>query len=407
MAPHSNLPPAVTPESEPLVSVVIVTYNAEQYLPRAVYSVLGQEGVSLELIVVDNASTDGTRDFLATVQDPRLRVIANSSNGGPQAANLALPHVRGRYVARLDADDIALPLRMAKQTAYLEAHPELGGCGSAYQTLEEPDEAGTVIRADGAPEVVTWSLGWQNCIGHSTLMIRRELIDCVGGYDRELWCAQDYDLISRLTRARPLAILDEVLVLYRVHAQSVTHSRRQRMQEESHAIARSHLGWVLGREVDSEVADTAIAMMRLESPEQPAHCRAAIQLISDYTHAYLRRKETRCGNTIRQRTSGQLLQFARRGLRAGDVTRWEMERQILRLHPRGALVRLWVRGRESIPFLATAAVTVVAVRNLGAILGWTPTVQTTGALLWVAAITILAMYSGRILARIPRWATAS
>ena len=107
-------------ETDPIVSVVIVTYNAAEYLPRAVYSVLGQEGVSLELIVVDNASTDHTRDFLATIHDPRLKVIANDSNGGPQAANVALPLLRGRYVARLDADDIALQLRLARQTAFLE-----------------------------------------------------------------------------------------------------------------------------------------------------------------------------------------------------------------------------------------------------------------------------------------------
>lgn len=394
-------------EADPLVSVVIVTYNAAQYLPRAVYSVLGQEGVSLELIVVDNASTDHTRDFLATVQDPRLKVIANSSNGGPQAANVALPIVRGRYLARLDADDIALPMRLAKQTAFLEAHPELGGCGAAYQTLEPNEPEGTVIRADGEPNVVTWALGWQNCIGHSTLIFRRELIGVVGGYDRELWCAQDYDLISRLTRARPLAILDEVLVLYRVHAQSVTHSRRQRMQEESRAIARAHLSWVLGRETEPEVADTAVAMMRLERPENPGHCRAALQLISAYTQAYTQRLAPGCADRIRQRTAAQLLQFARHRIPAGPVTRLEIEQQILFFHPRGVFRRVWLRARESAPLLATAAVTVVAVRNLGAILGWTPTAQTTGALLWVGAITLLAMYSSRILAKLPRWAPAT
>jgi hypothetical protein len=394
-------------ETDPIVSVVIVTYNAAEYLPRAVYSVLGQEGVSLELIVVDNASTDHTRDFLATIHDPRLKVIANDSNGGPQAANVALPLLRGRYVARLDADDIALPLRLARQTAFLEANPELGGCGAAYQTLVPHNPLGTVIRADGEPNVVTWALGWQNCIGHSTLMFRRELIGVVGGYDRDLWCAQDYDLISRLTRARPLAILDEVLVLYRVHAQSVTHSRRQRMQEESRAIARAHLSWVLNRTIEPDVANTAVAMMRLERPDHPDSCRDALQLISAYTHAYSQRLTPTQADLIRQRTAAQLLQFARRQIAAGPVSRLELEQHILFLDPRGAVRRVWIRARENAPLLATAAVTVAAVRNLGAILGWTPTAQTTGALLWVGAITLLAMYSGRILARIPRWAPAT
>jgi hypothetical protein len=390
---------------DPLVSVVIVAYNSVAFLPAAVYSVLGQEGVTLELIIVDNASTDGTRNFLATLQDPRLRVITNSTNEGPQAANLALPYARGRYIARLDADDIALPLRLARQTAFLESHPELGGCGSAYETLKD-GAAGEIIRADGEAEVVTWALGWENCIGHSTLLFRRELIGTVGGYDRELWCAQDYDLISRLTRARPLAILDEVLVLYRVHAQSVTHSRRRQMQEESRATARAHLDYTLNQEIPAAVADAAIAMMRLERPCAPEHCRAALKLIADYTNACCKDLSPPCAHLIRERTCKQLLQFARSGLPAGDVTRWDVEKLMLGIHPRSALGRIRMRGRASAPLLATAAVTIVAVRNLGAILGWTPTAQTTAALLWVGAVTLLAMSSDRILARLPRLAKA-
>lgn len=264
-----------------------------------------------------------------------------------------------------------------------------------------------MLRGGGDSAVVTWALGWRHCIRNSTLVFRRELIGAVGGYNRNLGPAQGYDLISRLTRIKPLAVLDEVLVLCRETRGSGGLRGRECQRAEIHATARAHLGYVLDRDVAPEIAETAIAMMGLEAPATPEHCRAALDVIAEYTTACSRWQPALCADQIRQLTYARLLQFVRQGLPAGEVTRWDIERQMLQLHPRGVLGRIWRRGRDSAPLIATAAVTVAAVRNLGAILGWTPTLQLAGALLWVASITILAIYSGRLLARIPRWAKAT
>lgn len=124
---------------KPLVSVVIATYNREQFLNFAVDSILAQTLQDFELLIVDDASTDGTADLLAerALNDKRIRILRTNANSGCNIArNLAFKHVRGKYVLLLDDDDVAMPGRMEKTVARLDAEPALGVVCSHYRVID-------------------------------------------------------------------------------------------------------------------------------------------------------------------------------------------------------------------------------------------------------------------------------
>lgn len=321
------------PDRSPQVSVVIVTYNCDRYLPIAVESILRQTFSDLELIVIDNASTDGTRQFLDSVTDPRLVRINNPRNGGPQAANLALPVARGRYLARLDADDVALPDRLRRQFEFMEAHPDIGLCGSAYEEIDENGKHRNQSAVVQDAAEIRWQLGWQNFIGHSTVMARTQLVTSLGGYREDLWCVQDYDLISRVALTSKVTMLPDCLVQYRVYSNSITHVRNEEMLRTSLQVSVAHLEKSLEATLDSNITNAAIRIMRqLECPPE-TDWQAALGLIARYTSRHTIAMPAELGVTVRRKTAEQLLRYARAFCRGRTGMRARFEVAILRMFP--------------------------------------------------------------------------
>ncbi len=195
------------------MSVLLAVWNGEPWVAKAVASVLGQTDGDLELIVMDDGSSDATPDRLAAVTDPRLRVQRQARAGLTRALNRALGLARGELVARLDADDVALPERFARQRAFLAEHPGVGLLGTAAL---EVDPAGTPVRVVRPPAddaAIRGVLIRPDPIVHSLVMVRRHLLAGAGGYDESLAVAQDYDLWMRLARLTRLANLTEVLIV--------------------------------------------------------------------------------------------------------------------------------------------------------------------------------------------------
>lgn len=192
----------------PQVSVVMPCYNSEAYLGAAIDSVLGQTLGDLELIVVDDASTDASRAVAARRRDPRLRVEALPVNGGyPAAMNVGLALARGRYVARMDADDVCRPTRLAAQLALLEADPRLVLVGTEWYFVTP---GGRIHerhppRPDGTPRVQAES--WQSLydgtrrFNDPSAMARLAAVRAVGGYRTYQRSVQDLDLWFRLVEA--------------------------------------------------------------------------------------------------------------------------------------------------------------------------------------------------------------
>ena len=219
--------------TSPAVSVLMSVHDGAAWVREAIQSVLGQTAGDLELIVIDDGSTDATPELLAAIRDPRLRVERQAQAGLTRSLNRALQFATAPLVARLDADDVALPERLACQLAFLQAHPEVGLLGTG---CHEVSPSGEVVRTIRPPEddgILRRALIRANPFIHSSVVFRREAVERVGAYDERLPVAQDYDLWLRLARVTRLANLAEPLVLRRLTPGRVSSVREaERLRAE-------------------------------------------------------------------------------------------------------------------------------------------------------------------------------
>src|SRR5499427_3561620 len=200
--------------SAPNISVVLATYDRRQSLPRAIASVLAQDSVRFELIVVDDASRDGTADYLATLADPRIRTIAAQRNGGPSAArNLGLKAARAGIVAFLDSDDAYLPRRLAAPLAAFAADAGLVCTVSSAirHDLKRSREARIpAIRL--APAAFEWALICDLVpVEATSITVRRSAALAAGGFCERLRLAEDREFLIRVARHGGAALLPDLL----------------------------------------------------------------------------------------------------------------------------------------------------------------------------------------------------
>lgn len=212
------------------VSVLMAVHNCERWLDKAIDSVLGQSLRDVELVVVDDGSTDGTPAVLRGYAD-RLSIVSAPWMGLTRALNRGLACCRAPLIARLDADDCMLPERLERQVAYLEARPAVGLLGTAVRMLPEGD---VVCSLCGDPSLRA-ELIRRNPFSHSSVMFRRAVLTAAGGwYDESFQVAQDYELWMRMSRVCELASLPDVLTERRRHPGQVSAVRaRERRQAEA------------------------------------------------------------------------------------------------------------------------------------------------------------------------------
>lgn len=212
---------------EPRISVIIPTYNAARFVAEAIDSALGQTLAPLEVIVVDDGSTDETERVLESYGD-RIRVV-RQSNGGPAAArNRGIQESKGNLIAFLDHDDVWLAEKLKKQWERLRNHPGAGLVHSNYFSWRE-DTGEMVLERDPSDDhsghcyVKTFM---NNSIIPSVVMIKRECLDRVGPFDESILpaSADDYDLFLRLARHYEFAYLNEPLTLYRLHSSNASNA---------------------------------------------------------------------------------------------------------------------------------------------------------------------------------------
>lgn len=226
--------------ADPAVSVLMGVRDGALWLQEAIRSVLGQTLTDLELIVVDDGSSDATSALLAAARDPRLVVERQPPAGLAAALNRALGRARAPLLARLDADDIALPARLDRQRAFLLAHPEVGLLGTAARVVDESGHDVEILRPPEDDRDIRRVLIRRNPFVHSSVMVRRSLLASAGGYDASFPVAQDYDLWLRLSAVTRMANLAEPLVVRRLVAGRVTAGRDTlRLRAEARARWRA------------------------------------------------------------------------------------------------------------------------------------------------------------------------
>lgn len=210
----------------PKVSVVMSVYNGQRYLPDAVESILGQTLTDFEFIIVDDGSTDRTSEILHGFRDDRIMLVENSENIGlTRSLNKGLQMARGKYIARMDADDISLPERLEKQVKFLDEHKAVGLVGSAVVYVDQ-DEKELGVQRVCTENIHQALLSVEFCWWHSATAFRAECLERVGAYRGEFRYAQDYDLWLRIAERYDVASLSEPLVKLRLHPESISVARR-------------------------------------------------------------------------------------------------------------------------------------------------------------------------------------
>jgi glycosyltransferase involved in cell wall biosynthesis len=224
-----------------LVSVVMPVYNGGPYVARAIDSVLAQAFSDFEFIIVNDGSTDDTESVIRSYADPRIRLITQPNHGFVFSLNRGIQLAKGVYIARMDADDISAPKRLSTQLALLESRPSIGVVGTAIIRI---DESGRPLCTEyflANDAELRQDLALRCPFAHGSVIMRRDLVQQVGGYRQEFWLAEDYDLWRRMAAVGELANSLEPLYFYREHSQGVTANNQSRMAEVAGRISRELL----------------------------------------------------------------------------------------------------------------------------------------------------------------------
>jgi glycosyltransferase involved in cell wall biosynthesis len=210
------------PKNTHSISVIIPAYNQADYLSQAIQSVLGQTNPNVELVVVNDGSTDETPQILSKFQDPRIRVISQPNRGLAAARNTGLRESSAPLIALLDSDDYFLPDKLAIQSEYLLQHPEIGMVGGGIQIVNHAGEILKQIinKPDGLD---LQGLLFANPFVPSSIMIRRQWFGRVGTFDENLRACEDWDMWLRIGYAGCLfAWVDYPVIAYRQHQGQMT-----------------------------------------------------------------------------------------------------------------------------------------------------------------------------------------
>ena len=236
----------------PAITVLIPARNAEATLGDTLQSLVAQSFGDFDVLLVDDASTDGTRALAESFSDRlALRVLPLAVNQGVAGAlNHGLAQIGSPYVARIDADDIALPERLALQHAFLEAHPDIDVCSSAMEMFyPQGGPSGQILAKPATDASIKTALVQYCALSHPACLLRRRFFDAVGLFDVALDFAEDYDLWCRgALQGRRYANLPQALTRYRQHAGQVAQQKRQLQYARDLQVKRRYIAALLGEE---------------------------------------------------------------------------------------------------------------------------------------------------------------
>jgi glycosyltransferase involved in cell wall biosynthesis len=223
------------------VSVVMPAYNAAPFVEEAVDSILAQTFDDFEFIIIDDGSTDDTGKILKSFEksDPRIQVITQENQGVALALNVGLERAQGRYIARMDADDIALPNRFEEQVRFMDANPQIGVCGTHATIFGDHNH---IWQSDTDNRRMQAWLFFGPVFCHPTVFLRREILLRSGiRYDPSYKVGQDFKMWQELSRVTQFANLPKPLLRYRNHNKQVSISQTPADEDERKTLLhRAH-----------------------------------------------------------------------------------------------------------------------------------------------------------------------
>lgn len=224
----------------PKVTVLMPVYNGERYLREAIDSILSQTFRDFEFLIINDASTDGSVGIINSYKDPRIRLVHNETNLDRCATpNKGLDLAQGEYLARMDCDDISLPMRLEKQVKFLDANPDVGVCGTWIKLFMDTDN---IIKYPLTHEPIKCHLLLGCQLAHSSVMLRKKVfLDHHLYYDDNYKTAEDYELWIRCSNVTLLANIPEILVKYRWHAEQISQIGANTQNKLASDIRIKHL----------------------------------------------------------------------------------------------------------------------------------------------------------------------
>lgn len=245
--------------NQPLVSVVVPVFNAQQYLAEAIKSIFNQSYKNFELLVFNDGSTDQSLRVLRSFSDDRIRLFESKENRGYiYHLNKGLELAKGKYIARMDADDISLPERFERQVALMEQNPGLGVCGTWFESFNEGGKLSvTQYPVDDAG--IRLMLFYQNAFCHPSVMLRAAVLKQNGfRYEADVMPAEDYHLWVRLAAKAKLANVPEVLFRYRMHEENISYKEAQKKDRFTIDIISAYFSNML----DLQLSGSEVALYR-------------------------------------------------------------------------------------------------------------------------------------------------
>lgn len=223
------------------VSVITAVFNGQKYVDESIKSILEQTFLDFEFIIVDDGSTDKTKEILENwaKKDSRIKIIVNSENIGlTKSLNKAINIVKGEYIARQDADDISLPQRLEKQVIFLENNSEVKILGTFGYAI---NKEGKILRKEVLPissQKIKKALIKRNPFIHTSVMIKKEIIDKLGGYNENFKFIQDYELWFRILKVAKGENLPLFLVKKRYQPEMISFKNNKEQLKQRVALLK-------------------------------------------------------------------------------------------------------------------------------------------------------------------------
>ena len=285
------------------ISVLMPVYNTkEEYLRTAVESILQQTRKDFEFIILDDGSEKNIRDIIHSYSDPRIVYLNFGHLGLPKQLNLGIDRAKGKYIARMDADDISLPERFEKQVDFLETHPEITVLGTDLLLFPE-EKIITHLQYPGFFDLLGGTI-----VGYPTVMWRRDDFERYGlRYDENCICAQDYDLWSRAIRYVKFANLPEVLLKYRLHEGQVSSSKQNIQIQVTEKVRQNMLDFLTQDEdVRKKLLKFAICQKRKKCVYEQNFWQRMFSIKNCYFMGEKFKKMVVCGRSFIFRQSGDV-----------------------------------------------------------------------------------------------------
>lgn len=237
----------------PKISVILPVYNGAKYLRESIESIRNQTFSDWELIIVNDGSNDNSATIAQTISavEPRIRYFEHSQNKGlPCTLNTGLQQIRGKYIARMDQDDISLPNRFKEQYYFLEKNSDIFLVGGGYAPFNEQGHRINIFHPSSSMEIA-WKFVTNTYFCHPSVMFRREITDTIGGYPNT--GAEDFSFFSKIVRKYKCSNLQKVVIRYREHSDNLSHQTKDKILASAKSTYYDNFLFYMGNLLDAEI----------------------------------------------------------------------------------------------------------------------------------------------------------